>query len=103
MEKLETIKETRKLKVWWIPQVPMKAFNVKVSNLKEARLLLDTLANYDQFQLDNKIKPDYCNMGGLSVWIDDLEPDEDGSRWTDWYDEETGLEFDEFCEMILEK
>lgn len=64
------------LRVWWIPQVPMKPFIVPVSNLREAKLLLATLANYDLFQLENNIKPDYSNVGGLSVF-------EDG-EWCDW-------------------
>ena len=59
------------LRVWWIPQVPMKPFEKSVRTLREARLLLDTLANYDQFQLDNNIKPDYSNMGGLMQFEND--------------------------------
>lgn len=70
-----------KLKVWWIPQVPMKPFEVPVKTLTEARLLLDALAEYDKFQLRNNIKPDYSNAGGLWIleegeWVD-WEPDED--------------------------
>ena len=74
------------LRVWWIPQVPMKPFLVAVGNLREAKLLLDTLAKYDAFQFENRIKPDYCNTGGLSVF-------EDG-EWCDWADEE-GNDIDE--------
>lgn len=55
------------LKVWWIPQIPMKAFEVEVETLVEAKLLLDTLAKYDLFQFENRIKPDYANAGGLVV------------------------------------
>lgn len=73
-----------KLKLWWIPQVPMKAFEVEVASVEEGAKLLDVLANYDQFQLDNNVKPDYCNAGGLVM----LE--EDTGEWVDWYDEETG-------------
>lgn len=68
------------LQVWHIPQVPMKPFIVPVANLVEAKLLLDTLAQYDIFQFENRIKPDYCNAGGLSVF-------EDG-EWTDWWDDD---------------
>ena len=50
-----------KLKVWWIPQIPMKAFEVLVPSVEEGRKLCDVLAQYDAFQFDNKIKPDYCN------------------------------------------
>lgn len=65
------------LKVWWIPQIPMKQFEVPVKSPKEAVLILDTLARYDAFQFENNIKPDYCNAGGLLVF-------EDG-EWTEWY------------------
>ena len=54
------------LRVWWIPQVPGKSFYKPVANLVEAKLLLDTLADYDAFQLRHRIKPDYCNAGGLA-------------------------------------
>lgn len=64
------------LHVWWIPQVPGKPFEVNVDSLLEGKKLLETLANYDLFQFENNIKPDYCNAGGLAI----LE--EDG--WYDW-------------------
>jgi hypothetical protein len=70
------------LKLWWIPQVPMKAFEVEISTLDEGAKLLDVLAKYDMFQFDNCIKPDYCNAGGI-VMLEDGE-------WVDWYDEATG-------------
>lgn len=75
------------LQVWWIPQVPMKPFEVSVSSVAEAAKILEVLANYDAFQFEHNIKPDYSNAGGLCVWYCDSE-DEYG--WTDWYDEETG-------------
>lgn len=73
-----------KMKVWWIPQVPMKAFEVAIpegdNQIEMAILLLQTLADYDIFQLENNIKPDFSNVGGLSVL-------EDG-EWVDWEDSE---------------
>ena len=75
------------LRVYWIPQVPMKAFEYNVKTLEEAAILLDVLAKYDIFQYENKVKPDYCNMGGLIVF-------EDG-EWCDWYNEE-GDSFDDW-------
>lgn len=82
-----------KLQVWWIPQVPGKAFNIPVNNLEEANLLLDTLAMYDFFQFENKIKPDFSNMGGLAIWDEDSDG-EGTPGWIDYYDEETGDDFD---------
>lgn len=66
------------LQVWWIPQVPGKPFTVAVPSVEEGKRLMDTLARYDQFQLDNNIKPDYSNAGVLTVF-------EDG-EWTDYYE-----------------
>ncbi len=75
------------LRVWWIPQVPMKSFNVPVKSIQEARLILDTLAHYDIFQFANNIKPDYCNAGGLNVY--DLNADGKGQAdWIEWEDDE---------------
>jgi len=81
---------TQKLRVWWCPQVLGELFYVEVPNLVEARLLLDTLANYDIFQYDNRIKGDYCNAGGLQVW------DEQDQEWLEWWDDETGNEIDDY-------
>jgi hypothetical protein len=82
----------KKLRVWWIPQIPGKPFYVPVNSLEEAKLVLDTLAAYDLFQLKNNIKPDYANAGGLQEW------EEEGKEWVDWYDEEASDDFDEYCE-----
>jgi len=75
------------LKVYWIPQVPMRAFEYNVKTLEEAAILLDVLAKYDAFQYENRVKPDYCNMGGLVIF-------EDG-EWCDWYNED-GDSFDDW-------
>lgn len=72
---------TGKLRVWWIPQIPGMAFYVFVSSPDEAKKLLSVLADYDLFQYENRIKPDYCNTGGLQVF-------EDG-EWLEWEDEKT--------------
>ena len=84
-----------KMQVWWIPQVPGKPFNIPVENANEASLLLDVLAAYDFFQLENRIKPDFCNMGGLNVWDEDSDG-EGTPGWIDWENEETGESFDEW-------
>ena len=58
------------LRLWWIPQVPMKAFYVNISTLEEGLKLLDVLAEYDLFQLANNIKPDFSNAGGIEIFED---------------------------------
>ena len=60
-------------RVWWVPQVPMKAFYYPTPDLATARVLMDALAEYDLFQFENRIKPDYCNAGGIQEFTDDDE------------------------------
>lgn len=69
------------LRIWWIPQVPMgNSFKVIVTDVDSAMLLLDTLANYDLYQLKNNIKPDYSNAGGLEIF--------ENGEWSEYHDEE---------------
>lgn len=81
-----------KLRVWHIPQVPMKAFTVEVQSVEEGVRLMNALADYDIFQYENNIKPDYCNANGLQIW-DEIMTDEEMAdmelkdRWVDWYSE----------------
>lgn len=81
------------LQVWWIPQLGIdERFTVNVDSVEQGALLLHSLARYDLFQFENKVKPDYCNLGGLSVWVglDDEDADFDG--WEDWCDDDTGCD-----------
>ena len=41
------IRKDGDLAVWWIPQVPGKAFRVPVKSLQDAALIIDTLAAQD--------------------------------------------------------
>jgi len=77
------------LRVWWVPQVPMKSFIVPISSVSEGVKVLEVLADYDLFQFKNKVKPDYCNAGGLQQWAADTDG-EGTPGWEDWHDEETG-------------
>lgn len=80
-----------KFRVWWIPQIPMKAFRVAVDTIDEAALILDTLANYDLFQYHNRVKPDYSNAGGLEVF--------ENGEWTEW-DDGDGRDIDAWMENV---
>ena len=62
---------------------------VPVKDIKEGVKLLDVLAAYDMFQFKNKIKPAYCNAGGLQKFEADCDGD-GNAGWCDWYDDETG-------------
>ena len=75
-----------KLRLWWVPQVPMKAFYVDIESVQEGAKLLNVLADYDQFQYDNRIKPDYSNAGGLAIY------DEESGEWLDFEPDESPAE-----------
>jgi len=86
----------KKLRVSHYPQVPCKPFIVEVKNLEEAKLISDTLANYDLFQYENRIKPDYANATVIEQW------DADEEEWISWFDEETGIDnIDEYFESKM--
>lgn len=72
---------SQKLRVWHVPQLPGKPFHVDVDTPAEGKKVMGILADYDIFQFENRIKPDYCNTGGLEVF-------EDG-EWCEWCDDET--------------
>lgn len=87
----------KKLRVWWIPQVgASKTFYIPVESPEEGKKVMDMLAAYDMFQLQENIKPDFANAGGLQMF------DETESEWTDWYledDEEFYEDLDDYCDQ----
>lgn len=87
-----------KLRVWWIPQAGAtgEAFYVPVETVEEGKKVMDMLAAYDAYQRQNRIKPDYCNCGGVQRW------DETSQDWEDWYMETEDDYFDDvddYCEQ----
>lgn len=94
------MKHNKPLRVWWIPQVPMDPFYVVVYSLFEGKKILEVLADYDRFQFENKVKPDYSNAGGLQEKVTDNGNDDD---WEDYEDEE-GRNIDDIeIEELMEK
>lgn len=84
----------KRLRVVHYPQIPCEPFIVEVKDLTEAKKVKDILANYDLFQYDNKIKPDYANMAIVE------EFNEAEKSWESWLDEETGIDdIDEYFEQ----
>lgn len=77
-----------KYRVWWIPQIPMKPFIVPINSLVEGKKILDVLADYDLFQFENSVKPDYSNVGGLSVFDPNDDNDGPNGSWVNWEDED---------------
>lgn len=84
-----------KLRLWWVPQVPMEAFQVDIDSVREGAKLLDVLADYDRFQYDKHIKPDYSNAGGLAIY------DEDSDEWIDFEPDESPQEQPEQFVVIV--
>ena len=86
----------KKLRVWWIPQIPMGAFYMPVESVEDGKKVLDILAAYHAFKLQNNVKPDYTNVGGLQMF------DEEEGEWNDWYLETEDDYFDDvddYCEQ----
>lgn len=91
------------LRVWWIPQLGMRGnpFYWYVKSPEEGKLLMDALAQYDLYQLHNRIKPDYANVGGLEIY--DADTDGDGtSGWMDWMSGD-GFDIDQYFENLKEE
>ena len=80
-----------RFRVWHIPQIPMQAFRREVGSFETAHVLEGALAAYDLFEFENRVKPDYANVGGVEFW-DDTE-----GEWSD-VDTETSFELKYFIE-----
>ena len=65
--------KTSAVKVWHVPQIPMPAFVVELEDLDEAKRLVNVLADYDLFQYDHNVKPDYSNASGVVEWNEDAQ------------------------------
>ena len=85
-----------KLRVFWIPQIPMKSFHVPVESLEQAAKILNVLAAYDLFQYENQVKGDFCNQGGLEKLDEKDNTDSPYGTWVEWCDPETGDDFEEW-------
>jgi hypothetical protein len=70
------------LRVWWVPQVPGESFKVQVKSIEEGKRLCEILADYDRFQLEHNIKPDYSNAGGIQRYDGEFI-DEKDDGWSD--------------------
>ncbi len=82
----------RTLRVWWQPQVPMKSFYVYVDTIGEAISVVDLLGDYDYFEFDNDVKPDFSNAGGVEMLV--------GNEWEDWEGMHGDNYFDDLDEYI---
>lgn len=85
-----------KIRVWHMPQVGScdVTLYVPVENVREAKKVMDLLACYDLFQLENNIKPDFCNTCGVQIY------DEESKEWEDWFIENENGYFDDVDEYF---
>ncbi|APQ78710.1 hypothetical protein [Clostridium botulinum] len=86
---------SKNLRVSHFPQIPCNPFIVEVSSIEEAKKIFDVLANYDLFQYENKIKPDYCNATVLEYW------DKEEEEWLEWHDKENNYTLDEYYRYVI--
>ena len=86
----------KKLRVWHIPQVPGKQFYVYVDTIEEGKKVMDILAAYDLFQLENRIKPDFTNVQGLQMY------EESENDWIDWDIETEDDYFDDVNDYLAD-
>lgn len=68
------------VRVWYIPQVPMDAFEFDVPDLAAGKLVLDALSAFSWFEYQNDVKPDYADAGGIHSY------EADGSGGFDWFE-----------------
>lgn len=74
-------------RVWHIPQVPMEPFYVEeIASLETAIMVRDVLAEYDLFQFENNIKPDYSNAQGIEEFEDGEWSEVDDDELAEWGD-----------------
>jgi len=98
-----------KLRVVYIPQVPMKGFKVVVNNEREAYIVYNALINQHNFLLDEKVIPDHLNVIFVEMvdesgeWVEYynvifVEMVDESGEWVEYYNEEEMVEWEEFCE-----
>jgi len=66
--------------VWYIPQIPMPAFEVQVDDPLAGLALLDVISRFSMYEFEQGVKPDYSDAAGVSRYETDGE---DGFGWYD--------------------
>lgn len=57
-----------RFKIFYIPQVPMPAFEREYEDFETAKEVLNAIINFSFFEYDNNVKPDYSDVAGISYW-----------------------------------
>jgi len=97
---VEFKKVKNKLRVYHFPQVPCKAFEIEVSDEIEAFKTMRILSEQHLFLYWNNFIPDFSNAMGVQMWDEDCDG-EGNAGWTDYYNEEEGMDFDELENSYL--
>lgn len=80
------------LRVWYIPQIPMAPYEVDIPRragssdsayLEQAVFVLDAIIGLSVFEFENRVKPDYSDMPGISRFEDGEWCDVDEEEYVD--------------------
>lgn len=94
-------KVTNKIRVHHYPQIPCKPFIVEVADEFEAYKMQQTLTNQHLFLFENNIIPDYANEICIVMWDEDSDG-EGNPGWSDYWNDQEEMDFDEFVETYIE-
>ena len=78
-----------KLRIAYIPQVPMQPFTFEVASVEEAARIADALVKFSAFEYEHRVKPDYSDALDLEAFMD--------GEWVTWYSLD-GEDFDDYRE-----
>jgi hypothetical protein len=95
-------KVKNKLRVSHYPQIPCKPFTVEVADEIEASRVSSILAEQHLFLFKEKMIPDYSNTILVEMYEDDCDG-EGNAGWCDYFNEEEGMDFDEYEETYLKE
>ncbi len=94
------MKETKKMRVAWVPQIgagEIAVFYIPVRSVEAAEATMAMLAAYDAFQWNHHIKGDYANSGCLEVF------NEETQEWEGWYSDDGKNFYDDTQSYCMEK
>lgn len=74
-----------KYMAYYIPQVPMKAFEFETDDLVLAQTVLEQIVSFSIYEFENNVKPDYSDAAGIVRWEEDGEG---GHAWFELEDYE---------------
>lgn len=57
-----------RFKIFYIPQVPMPAFEREYEDFETAKEVLNAIINFSIFEYYNNVKPVYSDVAGISYW-----------------------------------